>query len=265
MPYQILLIDDDRAFREEFRDFFDDYSVLEASDGKEAIGILKKPNEIDLVVLDVMMPGARGTEVLKEIKKMDPSLGIIILTGYSTKDVAVAALRGRADDYLEKPLDVARAKATIESVLKKKETGGGDTGRAAVSKIDRVKRFAERNFHKRICLHDAAHAVCLSPKYLSRVFMLSEGITFSEYRLRVKMEKAKALLAAPGHNVNEVADMLGYENPESFIRQFKKFARVTPAGYRKKARILEARAKVNKPRKARKGHGRRKRGGGKKS
>ncbi len=102
MPYNVLLVDDDKMFREELREALEDYRVVEAANGKEALEILKKPNEIDIVMLDVMMPGLPGTEVLKEIKKISPSLSVVMLTGYSSKDVAIEALKGRADDYIEK-------------------------------------------------------------------------------------------------------------------------------------------------------------------
>lgn len=131
MPYTLLLVDDDREFRAEFRDCFDDYAVMEAHNGEEALAILKKPNEIDLVILDVMMPGARGTLVLREIKKLAPSLGIVILTGHSSKDVAVEALKGRADEYLEKPFDPGAARAVIERLLAGGD-GGGDCRAAEI-------------------------------------------------------------------------------------------------------------------------------------
>ena len=110
MPYNILLVDDDEDFRYEFRELFDDYNIVEAKNGLDALDLLKKPNEIDLVVLDVVMPGLRGTQVLKEIKSISPELGIIILTGHSSKDTAIAALKGKADDYIEKPLNIQKAK-----------------------------------------------------------------------------------------------------------------------------------------------------------
>ena len=62
---RILLVDDDSELREEIRDFLEDYGVTEVSSGDEALQILKKPNEIDLIILDVMMPGKNGLEVLK--------------------------------------------------------------------------------------------------------------------------------------------------------------------------------------------------------
>jgi CheY-like chemotaxis protein len=57
MPYTILLVDDDNEFREEFKDLLEDYTVIEAANGQAALDILKAPNAVDLVILDVMMPG----------------------------------------------------------------------------------------------------------------------------------------------------------------------------------------------------------------
>jgi two-component system response regulator YesN len=233
MPYNILLVDDDREFREEFRDYLEDYQVIEAGNGEEALELLKKPNVIDLVILDVMMPGLRGTEVLKEMRKIDPDLGIIILTGYSSESVAIEALKGQANDYIQKPVEIDKAKEIIERILETKKEVDIDTVNIE-GKIERVKRFVQRNYHKKVCLKDAAQAVYLSPKYLSRVFKQSTGKSFSEYKSKIKMEKAKELLSETGYNVNQLAEKLGYENAESFIRIFKKLAGYTPTEYRKK-------------------------------
>lgn len=62
IPSKILLVDDDRVFRDEFRDTFEEYGIRDASSGEEALEILKRPNEIDLVILDVRMPGINGIE-----------------------------------------------------------------------------------------------------------------------------------------------------------------------------------------------------------
>ena len=70
MAYQILVVDDDADFREELRYCLDGYTVIEAANGPEALAILKKPNAIDLVILDAVMPKMSGTEVLREIKKI---------------------------------------------------------------------------------------------------------------------------------------------------------------------------------------------------
>ena len=234
MPGTILIVDDDPEFREEFRDCFNEYEVLEAGNGKEALETLKKPNEIDVVILDVKMPGMNGFEVLSKIKTLDPGLGIVISTGYSSKDAVIEALRGQADNYIEKPLDIDKTREIIDQILDNRKGFSDDASADIKSKIDKVKYFVEKNCYKKVRLEDAAASVCLSPKYLSRVFKENTGTGFSDYKLAVKMAKAKELLQQTGYNVNQISDKLGYENTESFIRQFKKLAKSTPTKYRHK-------------------------------
>jgi YesN/AraC family two-component response regulator len=234
MPYSILLVDDDPDFRAEFRDLLEEYDVLEASHGQAALELLTRPNEIALVILDVKMPGLPGTEVLRRSKEIAPSLPVIILTGYSSKDVAIEALKGRADDYIEKPIDPEKARTIVRKLLEVQR--GGDNLDAAGPKatVERVKQFAERNYDKRVTLRDAAELVCLSPKYLSRIFKEITGKTFTQYRKETKTEKAKELLSQTGHAVSQIAEKLGYHNTESFIRLFRDTAGLTPTEYRKK-------------------------------
>lgn len=233
MSYTILLVDDDREFREEFRETFDDYKIIDAADGKTALEILKKPNEIDLILLDVKMPGMSGIDVLTETKRIAPDIGIIIMTGYSSESVAIDALKGHADEYVQKPLNRAKVEDVIKRVLKTRGTEPDMSALDIKGKIEHVKRFAERNFHKRVGLTDAAAAVGLSPKYLSRIFRQETGKGFSEYKSEIKIEKAKEWLATTGYNVNQISEKLGYQNVESFIRSFKKFVGQTPSEYRK--------------------------------
>lgn len=234
MAERILVVDDDKEFRQEFRSCFEEYGVVDAASGDEALQILKKPNEIDLVLLDVMMPGRSGLDILKEIKQTDPQLSIIILTGYSSKDVAVEALKGHADDYIEKPLDIEKTKETIERILMSKKGDDAPETSDIKGKIERIKRFVEINCYKKVSLTDAARAVYLSPKYVSRIFKKYTKQDFSEFKLKMKIEKAKELLTKAGYNVNLTSDKLGYENPESLIREFKKLVGYTPAEYKKR-------------------------------
>jgi YesN/AraC family two-component response regulator len=242
MPYKILLVDDNKGFRDGFRETFEEYDVIEVNNGQEALDLLDKPNEVDMVILDVMMPGLRGTKVLKEIKRISPELPIIILTGYSSKDVAVEALKGHADDYIEKPFNVNKTKEIIRNILKTKEEGADINAVDMKGKIERVRRFAKRNFHKKISLKDAAAVVYLSPKYLSRTFKEYAGMTFSQYKLKIKIDEAKKFLTGTGYNVSEIADKLSYENLESFIRIFKKFTGCTPTEYRGRNRNNKSRS-----------------------
>ncbi|MBN2440428.1 MAG: response regulator transcription factor [Spirochaetales bacterium] len=226
MPFSILLVDDNKDFRTEFSSILKkDYTIIEASNGNEALSIIKKPNIIDLVIMDVMMPGAKGTDVLKEMKNIDPSLSIIILTGYSSKDVVVEALRAHADDYLEKPIKIKAALTRIKQILDEKNKNFTDI-------IEKVKYFIEKNYHKNISLDDIAESVSLSPKYISRLYSEKEGMGFHDYKLMLRMSKAKELLQETSLTISEISYKVGYANIESFIRAFKKSIGTTPGNFR---------------------------------
>jgi len=230
---KILLVDDDAVFRDEFKDCFEEYGITEAANGEEALALLNKPNEIDLVFLDVRMYGLSGIDVLNKIRKINPNLRVVILTGYSSKDVAIDALRAQADDYIEKPLDIEATRRAIEKFLVSSHREEGADAVDIDKKIERVKSYIERNVSKKVTLEDAAATVYLSPKYLSRAFKEHAGVGFNDYKLSLKMQEAKKLLTATSYTVDQITDRLGYETAESFIRQFKKHTRKTPGAFRK--------------------------------
>ncbi len=235
MAYQILVVDDDADFRGELRICLDGYTVIEAANGPQALAILKKPNAIDLVVLDAVMPHVSGTEVLREIKKIKPHLAIIMLTGQSSKDIAIDALKGRADDYIEKPVNVPKFLETVRSILAAKALKGFTHTHGIHAKIEQAKQFIERNFDKKVTLEDVGGQVCLSPKYFSRIFEEIVGQGFNKYRLSVKIDQACKLLKNSDYTVTQIANRLGYRNLESFIRMFEKMMNASPTQYRHKS------------------------------
>jgi len=238
MAYHILLVDDDAEFREELSDCLAGYTVIEASDGPEALAILKKPNAIDLVILDAVLPRVSGVEVLREIKKIDPGLAIIMLTGQSSKDIAIDALKGHADDFIEKPVDIGKFQELIRSIIASKALKGFTYTHGINAKIEQTKQFVERNFDKKVTLEDAAGQVCLSPKYLSRLFKSTVGMGFNDFRLSVKTRQACQLLNNSDHTVTEISYQLGYQNLESFIRMFEKMMKLSPTQFRNKNRKM---------------------------
>ncbi|OGI06861.1 MAG: hypothetical protein A2Y40_00245 [Candidatus Margulisbacteria bacterium GWF2_35_9] len=238
MPYRILIVDDDKEFREEFKECFYEYSILEAGTGQQALDVLTKSNEIDIVFLDVHLPDTTGIKLLSKLRQTHPDLCVIILTGYGTKDIVIDALQGKADDYIEKPLDIEKTKLMIKCLIESKvETGDVINGNIQ-EKIKRIMHFAQRNVDKKVNLYDAAKLVYMSPKYLSRIFKQEVGINFSEYRLNIKIKRSKELLKKTGLSIEHIADDLGYENLESFTRIFKKYTGTTPSQYRKSISIL---------------------------
>ena len=117
---RILVIEDDRPIRTGLVDALAaaGYQPLAAEDGptgpQSALA-----DEPDLVLLDLMLPGKSGLEVLAELRAARPALPVIILTAVGDEDTRVAGLAGGADDYVVKPFSVRELLARIESVLRR--------------------------------------------------------------------------------------------------------------------------------------------------
>ena len=102
------------------RDILEDegHHVLEAGTGENGLALLKDES-VDLVLLDVRLPGMDGIEVLKGIRKIDETLDVIMISGHATVGTAVDALRFGAYDFLEKPLSLTRVKLAIRNLSEK--------------------------------------------------------------------------------------------------------------------------------------------------
>jgi two-component system, response regulator YesN len=246
MAETILIVDDDAELREELKCSLDEYDVKEAEDGQKALQVLSRPNDIDLVILDVKMPGMPGTEILKLIKKREPHISVIIFTAFSSKDTAIEALRGEADEYLEKPIVIDFLKKVIERILENKQ-GTSDLNAIGVNgKIEKIKRFLERNCFKKVSLNECSAIVSMSPKYLSKVFSEITGISFVNYKLKIKIQKAKEFLDDTEMTVSQISDKLAFQNPESFMRIFKKITGRTPSEYRNKLKPASSKNRSKK-------------------
>ena len=233
MRRKILLVDDNDALRANFPLWFREYNITAAASAGEALALLARPNEIELVILDVQLPDMDGLTALEKIKAHAPGKKVIIMTGFSSKDVAIHALMAKADNYIEKPFDIPVMRAAIEKELPVR-AGLDDSDLAA--KMAHVRRFICDNCLGRIALKDAAAAVFLSPKYLSRVFRERTGISFENYKLNIQMELARHMLRETRDSVKQISLRLGYANAESFIRRFEKIVKTTPTTYRRRRR-----------------------------
>ena len=246
MPNTILLVDDDKEFREEFVQYFDQYNIIQATNGIEALNILKKPNLIDLILLDVMMPGPKGTDILEDIRKINPDMPIVIQTGFGSKEIVILSLKEKVNDYIEKPLNLEKTREIIDKLLEARQEAGQPVYHGNQAKVEKVKQFMERNCYKKITLQDAAAHVFLSPKYLSRIFESIEGSGFNDFKLKIKMAKAKDLLVNTDLNIFQISSKLGYQNVESFTMIFKKITGITPKKFRQKSFRIASR-KRSKP------------------
>lgn len=98
--------------------------------------------------------------------------------------------------------------------------------------IDKATAYIRERFHEDISLEDAADHVHLNPYYFSKVFKQQTGETFIDYVTRLRIEKAKALMAKQELSLKEVCYQVGYNDPNYFSRVFKKVTGMTPTEYR---------------------------------
>jgi DNA-binding NtrC family response regulator len=116
----ILIVDDELGPRESLRMILNpSYNTLTAPNGNIALNLIKQ-YPIDLVTLDLKMPGMNGIEVLKEIQKLKPDIEIIIITGYGTLKTALECIRLGAFDYINKPFNVSEISEVIKKSLTKR-------------------------------------------------------------------------------------------------------------------------------------------------
>ena len=116
---KILVVDDEENIRKSLKMIleYEGYSFLEAADGEEALDRLEESVGVDLVLLDVKLPGKDGLEVLEELKKKPYSPEVIMVSGHGTIKTAVDATKLGAFDFLEKPLHRERVLLCIRNAL----------------------------------------------------------------------------------------------------------------------------------------------------
>ena len=125
---KILVVDDESRMRKLVRDFLtrQNYEVLEAADGEEALDIFYKDKAIALLILDVMMPKMNGWEVCREIRQTS-KVPIIMLTAKSDESDELMGFDLGVDEYITKPFSPKILVARVEAILRRTPLSGSPT------------------------------------------------------------------------------------------------------------------------------------------
>src|SRR5215470_5702655 len=240
-PQRILAVDDDVTLPDVLRFFLGkEYEVRSAMTGADALArVCHEP--VDLVMLDHRLPDRTGLEVLAELKSIRPSLPVVMLTGYGSEWVCAAAVKLGVADYLQKPVNAVDLVAVVHRLLLQ-DLVTSDSSRESpmlrdlhaphCTPIQRAMGLIQQRYWDNFSLSTLARQVGMSKYRLSHRFREVVGVTFRDYLLNVRLERAKALLATDDVSISEVAQRVGFGDLQRLDKLFKRYTGSSPSAYR---------------------------------
>ena len=186
-PMRVLVVDDDR----EICDFMQTFLSKDGIEVKTLNDPELAPDEVKnggyhLVVLDLMMPGIDGVEVLQRIRKVDDDVAVVIFTGFPSLDSAVQSMKLDAVDYLKKPFDPDDFREVVDRVMRKK-----GLLRSPEENLHRVIGETVRNLRKEhnLTLKQMARRTGLSVSLLSQIERAESSASISSlYKIAVALD-----------------------------------------------------------------------------
>ena len=176
--YNILVCDDDKEIVKAIEIYLskEGYNILKAYDGEEALDILKKNDDIQLIILDIMMPKLDGIETANIIRK-DKSIPIIMLSAKSEDYDKISGLNNGADDYVTKPFNPLELIARVNSQIRRYTSLGS-----------MVKKEDDKNIYKSgdLIINDATKMVEVDGKEVK--------LTPTEYNILLFLTKNKGIV-----------------------------------------------------------------------
>lgn len=206
----------------------------------------------DVVVFEFDHPDYCCLEALEQARKEFPSIPILMATEYHDEALAVWALRARVWDYMVKPIvsdDLYQAVIKITNLCVDKS--GNKRGMDIVypqqphwNKVNtnnamevkdaalNVIKYVENHFHEKICISVVAKKCFISQYKFSSEFKRENGITFREYLINYRLDKARELLNDSKLSVGDVSFAVGFLDHSYFARMFKSRVGLSPSEYR---------------------------------
>lgn len=245
---KILIVEDEdferRVLRLLVNKFFQDKLevVGEASNGEEAVekSLILSP---DIIFMDINMPLMDGLQASEKIKERNGTVEIIILTAYNYFEYARRGIKIGVSDYLLKPFSNDEFISSISKTMKKLKNGKIDFqgevkelpeeasnyhNRDNSDIVEKSKKYIQMNYRREISLEEIASHVAMSSFYFSRIFSKHEGITYKDYLIKLRMEKAKQLIKEGKKSIKEISLEVGYVDQNYFSRAFKKYFNKSP-------------------------------------
>jgi two-component system, response regulator YesN len=212
-----------------------------AADGEEAVE-LTESRLPDLLVTDIRMPVLDGLNLVSRIRRTNPDLRILIVSGFSEFDYAREAIKLGVDDYILKPVDLDKLRDVLLAVRVRLEASSGEVdsafgldriGAPETELANAVETYLRETYTQSYSLEGLAERFGCKPAYLSRLYRKIKGTTPVQDILHLRVEKAKRLLAGhPDIEIKQVSAAVGYEDAFYFSRMFKKATGISPTEFK---------------------------------
>ena len=235
--YTVAVVDDEKNISEGIASLFPwqeiGFEAIPFSDPRIALSYMEK-HHVDVLLSDIEMPGISGIELCRAVQVRN--VIVVFISSHQNYDYFRSAIQYRVEDYLLKPLksgDILECFGKIREKLDAVNQVQEEKPQSYYEDIRRkVGTYLEEHYRD-ARLEDAAVAVNLSPAYLPSLLKDRFGVGFSEWLLKIRMEKAADMLRDAGTKTYDIAYYIGYDNPKSFSRAFRNYYGRTPSEYRK--------------------------------
>ena len=243
---KLLVIDDSDQIRWFLKHVFNkEYQILEARNGQDGINVALK-EEPDLILCDVMMPVKDGYETCREIKN-DPKMAqtpVVMLTAKVESEDVITGIEAGADDYITKPFDVEILRSKINSLMKRRDDMKRYFSNSSAVSHDEENTLSTNPFMDAVVKNIEKHlddstfeakvladSLNMSLPTLYRKIKQYSDLSILELTRNIRLKKAAELLASQQYSVQEVAEMVGFNDTATFRKRFTEQYGVTPSQY----------------------------------
>lgn len=190
----------------------------------------------DVVFTDIRMPGLSGLELLQAIPEVAPNTKVVLISGYAEFSYAKEAVQHHAYDYLLKPIKEEDLQRVLAAIVN--ETGADEEAEEGKTVyydrlIDNVVTEIREHYMEDISLTSLAGKYNVSMGRLSEMIKEHLKVNFSDYIATLRIQRAKELLRDDSLSIQEIAEIVGYNDYFYFTKVFKKVAGISPSKYRK--------------------------------
>ncbi|WP_338787230.1 response regulator [Metabacillus sp. FJAT-53654] len=241
--FKLMIVDDEPIILQGIKDMVLESKtaftkIVVANDGFEALDKMEY-FQPDLIITDIQMPEMTGLEFIRQARRKQVKR-FIILTGFDVFEYARQAIQLKVVDYLLKPIneqDLFRLlkKISVELTDEKKldQNNSQEQNGQPNDNIKILVKYMKSNYMNDISLSDAGEYLNMHPVYIGQIFKKATGCTFVHFLNQLRVEKAKEMLKEMKDlSLEKIAKCVGYDNPRTFYKVFRKYTGKTPGQFR---------------------------------